>query len=517
VAVAIDSTWLPAWADFVLDQIQSSSWGTVALVVEGVAASSDSVPRAGRGRLLAWYVQADERWFGRECRPDALAPRPVDARLAKVHRVRPADRGLGVDVIVDFRMVASAAPLATPSRLGVWSVHPGVQPTGAAPPGHREVIEGEPLTTMTVEESQSWSGARVIETATCRTDDRSMRRNANQACWQSAAMLLRALERAQQGALDPGSSRSPAGGSEPAPPTSTAVLASLARLAGRTLTSKMRSRAFRERWGIGFHLHPGEPGPVADRPLSFIEPPNDRTWADPFVLKHEGRHFVFFEELPFATNRGHIAALEIASSGEWVYRGVVLEHDHHLSYPFLFTWQDELFMVPEQSAARRVQMYRCVGFPDRWQPEHVLLEGVRAVDATLHVTIDGWWMFANVALPGASSEVECHLFHAPAPTGPWTVHRASPIRRDVRTARPAGRLFERNGRLFRPSQDSSRRYGGAICVNEVRRLDPDGYAETSVGRIDPTWRRDIVAVHTLNGCDGATVVDVLFENLRLAS
>jgi hypothetical protein len=512
----VHSGWLPAWAGYVLERIQASSWGELVFVIE----DGQPAPRLSEAPtgLLGWYVRADERRFASECRPDALASAREVTLLREVSKATLHDTGAAVDVIVDMRTAVAGKHPALVSRLGCWKLRPCTQPAAAAPPAYRHVLAREPLTPIVLERRDERGRVSVIEEALCRTDDRSVRRNANQACWHGAGLLLRALERAQQGTLDLAVPVARAETREARPLRSGEIATAVGRLVARTLASRIRQGLVRERWGIGFRLHPGQTGPMdADRPPSFITPPPDRTWADPFVIKRGNAHFVFFEELPFATDRGHIAVLELAPSGEWTYLGIALSHDHHLSYPFLFEWQNELFMIPEQSANRRVQLYRCVEFPLHWVPEAVLLDDVRAVDATLHETADGWWMFANVAMDGGATDSECHLFQAKVPTGPWTLHPASPIKRDPRSARPAGRLFERDGRLFRPSQDCSRRYGGAISLNEVTRLDPRGYSERAVGRIDPAWRRDIVAVHTLNGCDGATVVDVLFERLRFAS
>ena len=40
--------------------------------------------------------------------------------------------------------------------------------------------------------------------------------------------------------------------------------------------------------------------------------PADRFWADPHVVERDGRYWVFLEEWIYATQKGHIAVLEIA-------------------------------------------------------------------------------------------------------------------------------------------------------------------------------------------------------------
>jgi hypothetical protein len=176
-------------------------------------------------------------------------------------------------------------------------------------------------------------------------------------------------------------------------------------------------------------------------------------------------------------------------------------------------------MIPESSENETVDLYRAERFPDAWRHERTLIAGRRLVDATL-AEIDGrWWMFANApALPDVRYEAwlwdELHLFHAPSPLGPWTPHRRNPVVSDVRRARPAGRLFTREGAWYRPAQDSSRGYGGGLSIQRITRLDPDGYEETPVTTLLPRWRPGLTGLHTVNAVPGLTVIDVQARRWR---
>jgi hypothetical protein len=83
------------------------------------------------------------------------------------------------------------------------------------------------------------------------------------------------------------------------------------------------------------------------------------------------------------------------------------------------------------------------------------------------------------------------------------------VKSDTRTARPAGRPFEWRGKLYRPAQDCSRRYGHSIVINEIKRIDAAEFWETEVSRISPNWTERLLATHTINASDTVTVVDGL--------
>jgi hypothetical protein len=109
-----------------------------------------------------------------------------------------------------------------------------------------------------------------------------------------------------------------------------------------------------------------------------------------------------------------------------------------LSYPFVFEWNGELWMVPESGANRTVELYRCAGLPDRWEKVQDIFTGIDLVDATLFAHDGRWWLLGNVSEPGADKHDELHAFHAETPLGPWQPHAANPVVADARFARPAG-------------------------------------------------------------------------------
>jgi hypothetical protein len=240
-------------------------------------------------------------------------------------------------------------------------------------------------------------------------------------------------------------------------------------------------------------------------------PGRDRYWADPFPVRHDDRDWIFVEDFSYSASRGSIAAIEVAAAGTPAKRPVpvpALTLPYHLSHPFLFRWRGELFMIPESAQNQSVDVYRCARFPDQWTHEATLLSGLRAVDATLHHDGARWWMFANVMPEHARhAHDELCVYFADSPLGPWQPHRSNPVKSDARSARPAGTLFMQGGRLFRPAQDCTRRYGHSIVVNQIERLSPTDFVERRAWRIEPRWRRGVAATHTLCSADGMTVVD----------
>ncbi len=241
--------------------------------------------------------------------------------------------------------------------------------------------------------------------------------------------------------------------------------------------------------------------------LSIIPPPAGHFHADPCVFRHRGVDHVFFEDFDFATRRGVISWIQRLGPGAFSPPQPVLERPYHLSYPFVFAFGDDVFMIPESSAVRRVELYRAADFPRRWELVKVLLDDVAAVDATLVEYAGRWWMFATVAEAESSTSDELFIYHAATPLDEWVPHAGNPVKSDVRSARPAGRLFVRQGALIRPAQNCSALYGGSVALCEVLELTPSIYRERVVADLGPLWTAGNSRFHTLSFSEGLEVID----------
>jgi len=249
-----------------------------------------------------------------------------------------------------------------------------------------------------------------------------------------------------------------------------------------------------------------------------IVPWADRYWADPFPVRRDDRNYIFIEEKMYARRRGHIACLMVDEQGGLQSQQVVLERPYHLSYPFVFEHRGEMYMLPETAQNRTLEAYRCVRFPDRWELAATLMRGIYAVDATLLEYQNQWWLFANVKEKGGSSLDALYLFHSDNPlSSQWTPHPRNPIVHDIRSARPAGRIFLRGGELIRPSQDNSRRYGYAINFNRIVKLSETEYEEVTETHFEPPRRTKILATHTFNRSEGLTVIDAVIRRWKFSS
>lgn len=267
-----------------------------------------------------------------------------------------------------------------------------------------------------------------------------------------------------------------------------------------------RKRFFREQWFIAWRKKPGGTSTWRDMTdFQLLLPPRDRFYADPFLFEKDNRHYIFVEDYKLNTRRGGISCIEIKSDGSLGEPVTVLELDTHISYPNIFTWQGEIYLLPDTLARRQIQLYRAVNFPREWTLERVLIDGISAVDPTLFEHHGKFWLFA-----ASPQNDELFLFYSDSLLGKWNEHAQNPIVSDVRRARPAGHVFIEGGRIIRPAQDCSRRYGYSISLNEVQALSEMEYAESPIGTIRPAWIDKNLGTHTFNQNRTYQVVDGRF-------
>ncbi|MFB9980013.1 formyl transferase [Mesorhizobium kowhaii] len=239
-----------------------------------------------------------------------------------------------------------------------------------------------------------------------------------------------------------------------------------------------------------------------------------RFYADPFPILHQGQLTLFVEDYIHRLGKAIISAVPFGPAGPLGRPEPVLELPYHLSYPFVFERDGEVWMVPESCANGTIDLYRATAFPGGWVKEATLLSDVVASDATLVEHGGAWWMFATVRDgegtirdgAGAFSDA-LHLWSAPDFRGPWTPHPNNPVLIDIASARPAGRMVKRGDQLLRPVQDCRRSYGAALGIARISHLDLIGMEQVVETILNPGALWGGRKLHTLNEAGGFEFID----------
>lgn len=241
-----------------------------------------------------------------------------------------------------------------------------------------------------------------------------------------------------------------------------------------------------------------------------LQPSKDKFWADPFVIIKNGRYFIFVEEFLYSKNKGHISFLELNEKGELLKCQKIIEKPYHMSYPFTFFSGGNYYMIPESGGNRTIDLYKCVSFPGEWVFVKTIMNEINAVDSTLFYYSNKYWLFTVIDKIDSAldSSPELYLFVTDDLfTDKWTSHPFNPVVSDVRTARPAGKIFIHEGKIYRPSQDCSGRYGNAFSLNQILTLNEAEYEEKQILRVEPDWDKKLKGAHTFNFDNNFKIID----------
>jgi len=253
-------------------------------------------------------------------------------------------------------------------------------------------------------------------------------------------------------------------------------------------------------------------GDIATTPLDNLREARASSndyWADPFLWRWQGRLYVFFEAYNYPTALGRIAVGELTENG-FELLGDVLATPYHVSYPFLVEHAGDLLMIPESVAVNRVEIWRCIEFPHRFERIATAFEGQQIADLTLFCRDGQWWAFCAMASDGVRDmNSELYAFAVDGPLLREVVpHKRNPIVTDSRHSRPGGRIFERDGRWYRPSHNNSHGvYGYGLNLKEITALTPDDFEEVPVRAIRPDFSSGLIGTHHLDSCDDVFVID----------
>lgn len=479
------------------------------------------------GKLFQWLTSAEARSLTRngihaeilESRdlrdlvPHMLEVHPLVSPSGFVYRLREEDlarvRAENFDILLRFCDGILKGGILEAARHGVISFHHGDNRINrGGPAAFWEVYQRQPATGFIVQRlTEELDGGKVLLRGWSQTQTSWL---VNQAeLFTISYYYLRGLLRklADKGELKEIEKRVPYSHPLYRAPGTGLILRYQWRKLRRSMKHRLeRQRGLQSRWGVAFQqghwsgavLHKGR----------VIEAPAGHFIADPFVIRRDGRDYVFVEDLNFADGRGIITVYELRD-GQAERLGVALKEDFHLSFPYLFEYRGELYMCPETCEARDIRLYRCTDFPLSWELADKIFEDIDATDTMIFQRGGRWWLFTNENSAGAMDNgYQLTIYHAEDPlSGTWRPHAENPIYVDPRRARNGG-LLEEGSELYRVNQVQGLGvYGRAAAINRITELTPESYREERVCDIEPEFFPGIFAAHHIHGNDRYTVYD----------
>jgi len=220
------------------------------------------------------------------------------------------------------------------------------------------------------------------------------------------------------------------------------------------------------KWSVGYSFAEKPlipPEILAENIISYTEldqmlNSKDNYIADPFFIYEEGQFYLFTE---LKGNENADIALFTSSNGkEYQYKGIVLDEDFHISYPQVFKYEGEYFMLPETKQSGNVLLYKAYNFPFGWKIEDTLIKDRKLKDASVLLSKQ------QKLIVAVDDQMQQFMFESDSLTGTWQESENFNGRKGNET-RPGGRFFEVDGDWYLPIQDRTYGYGSGISIYKL--------------------------------------------------
>jgi hypothetical protein len=538
LGLLLDSFNVPAWVDTVIRRVIDENAGEFALVILN-ADSDKSQKNSGSTFVYSVFNRIDEKLFTKE--PNPFAPKNVGELFSNVPTLdaTPIKNGnnsflnesdiqyikdFQLDILIKFGFENLQCETLNVAKYGTWFYYHGDDRImKGGPPGFWEAVENWSETgSALLAAGGRFSPNRVLFRSHFMTYPLSPARHRSYYFWAAAPFLPRQISFLRQLGEEKYCQETEKFNKAPLhdiksyqAPSNFSAIISIGKIAARLVKEFIQRSFYSSQWFLLFSFKKD----VSDDFKEFIKlkPSKDKFWADPHVVQVDGKYYIFIEEWLNSNNKGHISVIEVDETGNWKAPVKVLDKDYHLSYPFILNVNDKFYMVPESRGNKTIDLYECTDFPHQWTFKQHLMDNVSAVDTTIIYYSNKWWLFTGMAENEAGApNVELFLFYADDLfSGKWTAHPLNPIVSDVKSARPAGSLFVKDGKLFRPSQDCSKSYGYGFDLNEIEILSETEYRERKIISVRPDWDKKVRATHTFANCGKLTVIDAFTQTSKL--
>jgi len=518
VLILIDSLHVKKWvADIISFVVNSSDFVVSGIVVNDAKKTSQSSFFYRFLRLL------DRKFFKAKSNPFQTISLEFEKDL--IYNTTPIQKqfsdwidedcisfikGKQPDLVLRFGFRILRGSILGIPKFGVWSLHHGDNKVNrGGPPGFWEVVRQESISGVTLQQiTEDLDGGKVIGRAFIKTDLLSFYRNQVNLFETGIRLFEEKLIQLTKGTLKAEITTfdfySNSLFKDPNNVSSFLIFIGFVK---RIIKRSLYNLFYEQQWIIS-HSKSNNSEETLYRFQSLI-PPKGISWADPFPISEENKLWLFAEEI-VGNGLGRVVCFEyLKDEKRFGLPKIIIQEDFHLSYPFVFRYENNWYMMPETGESGNVIVYKADDFPYSWKKHEIVVKNKKLYDATPFEYNKKWYCFASERSRSTSSPNDLLQLYVleNGPLGSWKPHSSSPIKIDVRGGRCAGKIFEKDGKIFRPAQLGAPKYGYAIQIYEILHLDDVSFQEQLVDTIFPNWSKENLATHTYNQTNGWQFID----------
>lgn len=248
-----------------------------------------------------------------------------------------------------------------------------------------------------------------------------------------------------------------------------------------------------------------------DSEITVLQNPSNSFLADPFLFEIENELYCFAELFDFSTSKGRIVSAKVDQfSTNWSWKDEITEN-FHLSFPFIFKYQDDFYMCPETSEIQEIRIYKYDKKTLKWNYYKTLMNNVRAADTLIFFKNGKWWLFCTLDLAQINEyETFAFLWYSDNPfTSHWVPHNLNPVFIDSNKARNAGLLYDKD-EIYRVSQSQGQyTYGKSFDIHRIKIINEMEFTEVRLKDQICRLQENIEATHHFSSFGNFSIQDVI--------
>ena len=235
-------------------------------------------------------------------------------------------------------------------------------------------------------------------------------------------------------------------------------------------------------WSIGYSFYDSLPSKLKvnknhifsiDKMMKI----NDSTvfLADPFFITAKDTIYIFFE-YQMKKSGADIAVMKSVDGFNFKYDTIVLDESFHLSYPNVFKYKTEYYMLPETKSSNNVLLYKAHNFPYDWRISDTLIKNVRLKDPSIYLSDSLNFLVAS------DDNLNLYMYESDSLFGKWEKKKRKSLVSVGSESRPAGRIFlDENKKITLPLQNCTQGYGYGVSLYNLD-FDNNGSYEFNLSK-----------------------------------
>ena len=236
-----------------------------------------------------------------------------------------------------------------------------------------------------------------------------------------------------------------------------------------------------------------------------IEPTLHTWYADPFPFIDGEKRYIFAELCDDKNcERGTIGVMDLDKGESFT---EIINEPFHMSYPNVFKYADDFYMIPETGASKSLRLYKAKEFPYKWELASILKGNIEIVDTSLLYKDEKIYAIGQLMNEQKNVMFELNLNN-------YSV-RECELEGDYLDKRPGGNFTVLEDGIYHALQECGNVYGEYLHICKLDSFDGKVLNEKEIKEFHVSdmildSKRPYRRVHTYNKVGNLEVYDLMY-------